>query len=227
MSDSTGNENRKLVKILIVDDHPIVREGLAARIARQPDLVVCGEAEDVADALELVKTARPDLIIVDLSLKSGQGLDLIKKITARDEKIKILVSSMYDETLYAERALRAGALGYINKQELSDKIIEAIRHVLDGKIYLSAAMTERLLHRAVGAAAPQLQQSPVETLSNRELEIFKMIGQGRTTRQIAGEVHLSIKTVETHRENIKSKLNVPNGAELSREAVQWVIENGA
>jgi DNA-binding NarL/FixJ family response regulator len=224
MNESKRTEGQRAVKILIVDDHPIVREGLAARIARQPDLTVCGEAEDVADALELVKTAGPDLIIVDLSLKTGQGLDLIKKIKARGDNTKMLVSSMYDESLYAERALRAGAMGYINKQEMSEKIIDAIRHVLDGKIYLSPQMTERLLQRAVGTAT-QLTQSPTEALSDRELEVFTFIGQGKTTRQIAGELHLSVKTIETHRENIKSKLNIPNSAELSREAVRWVMEN--
>ena len=226
MMDTKLNEARKTVKVLIVDDHPIVREGLAARIARQPDMTVCGEAEDVADALELVKTTQPDLIIVDLSLKSGQGIDLIKKVKARSEDTKMLVSSMYDESLYAERALRAGALGYINKQEMSDKIVDAIRQVMDGKIYLSPPMTERLLQRAVGSA-PELIASPIESLSDRELEIFKMIGTGKTTRLIAGELHLSVKTVETHRENIKAKLDIPNSAELSREAVQWVMENGA
>jgi DNA-binding NarL/FixJ family response regulator len=225
MTAPTTSTGTKPVKILIVDDHPIVREGLAARIARQPDLAVCGEAEDVNTALELVKSTGPDLVIVDLSLKSGQGLDLIRRIHAFSESTKTLVSSMYDESLYAERALRAGALGYVNKQEMSEKIIEAIRQVLDGKIYLSPNMTERLLHRAVGAQ-PQLVQSPVETLSDRELEIFKLVGLGKTTRQIAGELHLSIKTVETHRENIKSKLHIVNAAELSREAVQWVMENG-
>jgi DNA-binding NarL/FixJ family response regulator len=217
---------KKTVKILIVDDHPIVREGLAARLARQPDFEVCGEAEDVADALDKVKSARPDVVIVDLSLKSGQGLELIKRIKALDLDTKMLVSSMYDESLYAERTLRAGAMGYVNKQEVSEKIIDAIRQVLDGKIYLSPRMTERLLQRAVGAA-PQLSQSPFETLTNRELEIFKMIGKGMTTRQIANELHLSVKTVETHRENIKGKLSLPNSAELSREAVQWVMENGS
>lgn len=216
----------KTARIVIVDDHPIVREGLVARIARQRDLEVCGEAEDVADALDVVKNTNPDLVIVDLSLKSGQGLDLIKKIKARSAETKMLVSSMYDEALYAERALRAGALGYVNKQEMSEKIIDAIRQVLDGKIYLSPYMTERLLQRAVGAV-PQLQQSPIETLSNRELEIFKMIGKGMTTRSIAEDLHLSVKTVETHRENIKAKLDLPNSAELSREAVRWVMENGA
>jgi DNA-binding NarL/FixJ family response regulator len=219
-------QSKKTVKILIVDDHPIVREGLAARLARQPDFEVCGEAEDVADALDLVKTARPNVVIVDLSLKSGQGLDLIKRIKALDMDTKMLVSSMYDESLYAERSLRAGAMGYVNKQEVSEKIIEAIRQVVDGKIYLSPRMTERLLQHAVGAA-PQLVQSPFETLTDRELEIFKMIGKGMTTRQIANDLHLSVKTVETHRENIKGKLDLPNSAELSREAVQWVMENGS
>jgi DNA-binding NarL/FixJ family response regulator len=219
-------QTKKTVKILIVDDHPIVREGLAARLGRQPDFEVCGEAEDVADALDKVKSARPDVVIVDLSLKSGQGLDLIKRIKALDMDTKMLVSSMYDESLYAERSLRAGAMGYVNKQEVSEKIIDAIRLVVDGKIYLSPRMTERLLQRAVGAA-PQLVQSPFETLTDRELEIFKMIGKGMTTRQIANELHLSVKTVETHRENIKGKLTLPNSAELSREAVQWVMENGS
>ena len=226
MTHGNANESRRKVKILIVDDHPIVREGLAARLACQPDLIVCGEAEDVADALELVKTTQPDLMIVDLSLKSGQGLDLIKKVKARFENTKMLVSSMYDESLYAERALHAGALGYINKQEISDKIVDAIRQVMDGKIYLSLPMTERLLQRAIGGS-PQTVQSPMETLSDRELEVFKMIGAGKITRHIAGELHISVKTVETHRENIKTKLDLANSTELSRAAVQWVIENGA
>ena len=225
MIDRNRTTSKKAVKILIVDDHPIVREGLAARIARQPDLEVCGEAEDVNDAFEKVKATDPDLVVIDLSLKSGSGLDLIKKIKARSDRIKMLVSSMHDETLYAERALRAGAMGYINKQEMSEKVLEAIRQVLEGKMYLSPQMTERLLQRAVGTT-PQLTQSPIETLSNRELEIFQMIGNGLATRQIATELHLSVKTVETHRENIKSKLNLSSSTELTREAVQWVLENG-
>jgi len=225
MSDSQeARPAQGRVAILIVDDHPIVREGLSARIARQADLMVCGEAEDVLDAVEKVKALKPDLMVIDLSLKSGQGLDLIKKVKARFPMTKMLVSSMYDESLYAERCLRAGAMGYINKQEMSDKIIDAIRQVLAGKMYLSAHMTERLVQRAVGAPH-ELPQSPIETLSDRELEIFKLIGNGMTTRHIAGALHLSVKTVETHRENIKAKLNLPNSAELSRAAVQWVLEN--
>jgi DNA-binding NarL/FixJ family response regulator len=226
MNEVRNNVSQHSIRILIVDDHPIVREGLVARIARQPDLKVCGEAEDVLDALDLVKSQHPDLVIVDLSLKSGQGIDLIKRIHACTEGTKTLVSSMYDESLYAERALRAGAMGYVNKQEMSEKIVEAIHQVMAGKIYLSPRMTEKLLQRAVGAP-PQLVPAPIDTLTDRELEIFKMIGKGKTTRQIAGELHLSIKTVETHREHIKTKLNIDNAAELSREAVQWVIENGA
>ncbi len=225
MNETRVGPERKRVQILIVDDHPIVREGIVARIAGQPDLQVCGEAEDIADALELMKNTEPDLVIVDLSLKSGQGIDLIKKIKARWVNTKMLVSSMYDELLYAERSLRAGAMGYINKQEMSEKLIEGIRQVLKGKIYLSPHMTERLLQRAVGTAQ-LLIQSPIENLSNRELEVFKLIGKGMTTRQIANGMHLSVKTVETHRENIKSKLDIPNGAELGRSAVQWVMENG-
>ena len=226
VTSNHSNQSRKTVKILIVDDHPLVREGLAARLAQEPDLVVCGEADDVGDALELVKTTQPDVIVVDLSLKSGQGLDLIKKVKARFENTKMLVSSMYDESLYAERALHAGAVGYINKQEVSDKIVEAIRQVMNGKLYLSATMTERLLQRAVGGS-PQIARSPMEDLSDRELEVFKLIGAGKTTRHIAGELHISVKTVESHRENLKTKLDLANGTELGRAAVQWVIESGA
>jgi DNA-binding NarL/FixJ family response regulator len=212
-------------KILIVDDHPLVREGLASRITRQPDMEICGEAADVNEALALVKTTNPDLVIVDLSLRLSHGTDLIKQVKARGEGTKMLVSSMYDESLYAERVLRAGAMGYINKQEMPEKVIEAIRQVLAGKVYLSPSMTDRLLSRAIGKTG-EIERSPIEKLSNRELEIFRLIGRGLTTRQIAKDLHLSVKTVETHRENIKSKLSVSNSAELSRQAVQWVLENG-
>jgi DNA-binding NarL/FixJ family response regulator len=226
MSESMKNgAERKAASILIVDDHPITREGIAAQISRQSDMTVVGEAEDVADAFEKVASLDPDLVIVDLSLKSGQGLDLIKKIKARSAKTKMLVSSMYDESLFAERVLRAGASGYLNKQELSAKIVEAIRQVLAGRIYLSREMTELLLQRSVGAAG-STEQSPVETLSDRELEIFRMIGHGTTIKKIAHDLELSIKTVETHRKRIKDKLEVGNSTELGREAVRWVLENG-
>lgn len=226
MSENPRNgAAHKAASILIVDDHPITREGMAAHIARQADMKVCGEAEDVEDAFEKVNTFDPDLVIVDLSLKSGQGLDLIKKIKARSTKTKMLVSSMYDEALFAERVLRAGASGYLNKQELSEKIIDAIRQVLAGKIFLSSAMTEMLLQRSVGVAG-KADQSPVESLSDRELEIFRMIGNGMTIKKIAHDLKLSVKTVETHRKRIKDKLAVGNSTELGREAVRWVLENG-
>jgi DNA-binding NarL/FixJ family response regulator len=211
-----------------VDDHPLVREGLTARINRQADLTVCGEAAEEAEAVERIKAAQPDVVIVDLSLQSGNGLDLIKKITARGGGPKMLVSSMYDETLYAERAVRAGAMGYINKQEMPEKVLEAIRRVLAGRMYLSAQMTERLLKRAVGDTPGKGLTAPssMERLSDRELEVFRLIGQGKSTSGIAKALHLSVKTVETHRENIKNKLDLANASELAREALIWAMENG-
>jgi DNA-binding NarL/FixJ family response regulator len=214
----------KAARIFIVDDHPLVREGLAALLACQPDLEVCGEADDISPALDLVKARKPDVVIVDISLKSGNGIDLIKQLKARDPDCKILVSSMYDESLYAERALRAGAMGYVNKQEVPQKVLDAVRQVFGGKMFLSPAMTDRMLHRAV--RRDDDPASPVAALSDRELEIFQLIGRGQTTRQIANALHLSVKTVESHRENIKTKLNLANSAELVRQAVQWVLSNG-
>ena len=224
MPHNKMNRGRGPAKILIVDDHPVVREGLAVRIARQPDLEVCGEAEDVAEALRQVSVANPDLVIVDISLKEGSGIELIKEIRARDRRIKMLVVSMYDESLYAERALGAGALGYINKQEAATKVIDAIHQVLGGEIYLSAGMTDRILHRAVDGRQPE--RSSIESLTDRELEIFRYIGLGLTIRQIAEKIHRSVKTVEAHRDHIKTKLNLKNSTELIRSAVHWVLENG-
>ncbi len=211
-------------RILIVDDHPIVRQGLSALIAHEPDLEVCGGAEDVPDALRQVEQTRPDLVVVDISLKNGHGIDLITEIKERHERVKMLVWSMFDEKLFAERSLRAGALGYVNKQESIDAVVDAIRQVLQGEIYLSSRMTSRLLHRIRGDTA--LEQDPVENLSNRELQVFEMLGRGLTTQQIARRLCLSPKTVDTHREKIKTKLNLSNAAELSHRAVQWVLENG-
>jgi DNA-binding NarL/FixJ family response regulator len=210
-------------RVLIVDDHPIVRHGLAELIAHEPDLEVCGEASDTPEALRQVEATQPHVVIVDISLKSGHGIDLIEQVKAKDERIKMLVSSIHDESLFAERALRAGAMGYINKQEATEKVIDAIRQVLRGEIYLSPRMSNRLLHTVVGGE--RLDQNPIEGLSNRELEVFEMIGQGLTTKQIAGKLHLSPKTIETHREKIKMKLNLANSTELSHRAVQWVLEN--
>ena len=218
-ADSTGK-----TRILIVDDHPIVRQGLSLLIANEPDLEVCGEAADSGEAVRQLTATRPDLIVVDISLHSGNGIELIKQIRSRDPNVKMLVSSMHDESLFAERALRAGAMGYINKAEATDKVVEAIRQVVRGKIYLSPRMTERMLCRAIGTEE-SLETSPIDNLSDRELEVFELIGQGLTTRQIANKLHLSPKTVETYRENIKSKLNLSNATELTRHAVQWTLEN--
>ena len=213
-------------KVLIVDDHPVVREALAFRIGRIPDLVVCGEADDTALALRLVGETKPDLAVIDIALKTGNGIDLIKRVTASDDHVRILVWSMYAENLYAERALRAGALGYITKEQATDRIIDALRQVLAGNVYLSAAMTNRLLKHAVGDESRHAKRSPLDCLSDRELEVLRLIGQGRKTGDIAVLLHLSSKTIETYRDRIRQKLDLRNGAELARYATHWVLENG-
>jgi DNA-binding NarL/FixJ family response regulator len=207
---------------MIVDDHPLVRRGLAETIANESDMEVCGEAADATEALRLVESVRPQVMIVDLSLKSGHGIDLIEQIKARDDQIKMIVSSMHDEALFAERVLRAGAMGYLNKQEPTERLVDAIRQVMRGETALSPRMANRLLHSVVGGES--WGQDPMQTLSNRELEVFDMIGQGMSTKQIAGKLRLSHKTIETHREKIKTKLNLNNASELSHRAVQWVLE---
>lgn len=212
-------------KILIVDDHPIVRDGLAALISNEADLAVCGEAEDVNDTLQVVGEQNPDLAILDISLRTGHGLDLVKRLLARYPTLKILVHSMYEENVYAERALQAGAMGYLNKQFSRDSLIEAIRTVLSGNTYLSAEMTARIVNSRVGGRGLEVGKSAVEKHSNRELEVFTLIGQAQTNRAIAQQLHISIHTVDTYREKLKTKLNQSNSSELNRYAVQWVLEN--
>lgn len=212
------------VRILIVDDHPSVREGLALRISIHSDLDVCGEAETEEEALALVKQTDPDLVLVDISLKSGHGIELIKRVRLLDPAIKMLVISGFQESLYAERAFRAGALGYLNKQESNERMIEAIRTVLAGERFLSPEISRRLINQALGAS--DATKTPVENLTDRELEIFRMIGEGLTTSAIANRLFLSTHTIDTHRENIKRKLAVSTAPELSRAAVQWLLENG-
>jgi DNA-binding NarL/FixJ family response regulator len=221
----TRKKTPKQARVLIVDDHPAVREALAIRIGRQRDLEVCGEAADLGDALRLLADTRPDVAVVDISLKTGNGIDLIKRIKDRNDRVRILVWSMHSESLYAERALRAGALGYVNKDQATDKIVEAIRRVLAGKVYLSDEMAERMLHRAVGKPE-ELTRSPLDTLADRELEVFRLIGQGVKTADIAERLHLSVKTVETYRDRIRQKLDLGDGTELAHYATQWVLENG-
>jgi DNA-binding NarL/FixJ family response regulator len=212
------------VKILIVDDHPCVREGLALRLSLHDDFEVCGEAESEEQAVALVKQTKPNLVLVDISLKSGHGLDLIKRIRTLDPTVKMLVISGFQESLYAERACRAGAMGYLNKQESSEKMIEAIRTVLAGERFLSPEISRRLISQALGSS--DRKKSPIEHLTDRELEIFRMIGEGLTTSIIASRLFLSTHTIDTHRENIKRKLAITTAAELSRAAVQWLLENG-
>jgi DNA-binding NarL/FixJ family response regulator len=219
------NKTKRRARVLIVDDHPAVREALALRIGRQPDLEVCGEAADMSEALRLIADARPDVAVVDISLKAGNGIDLIKRIKDRNDHIRMLVWSMHSESLYAERALRAGALGYINKDQATDRIVEAIRRVLAGKVWLSEAMAERMLQRAVGGAREEVTRSPLEALADRELEVFRQIGEGMKTADIAERLHLSVKTVQTYRDRIRQKLDLSDGTKLAHYAMQWVLEN--
>ncbi len=210
--------------ILIVDDHPAVREGLAARIANQTDMEVCGEAADLSQAIQLVKQLEPDVVIVDIQLKHSDGLQLVRRIKTQNEAVGILVWSVYPDTIYAERALNAGALGYINKEHTTGRIVEAIRRIRDGQIYLSEEMVQQLLGNAVGGSRG-LRQSPIEGLSDRELEVFRHIGQGRTSSEIAKLLHISPHTVDTHRQRIKEKLNLTSTGELTRSAIRWTLGN--
>jgi DNA-binding NarL/FixJ family response regulator len=207
-------------KILLIDDHPLVREGLLNLIGQQSDLEVCGEAGSEADALELIKTVQPDVAIVDISLENGSGIELVKNIKALHPAVKPLVLSMHDESLYAERALRAGARGYIMKREAAKKIIQGIRSVLAGQLYVSDRIRTMLNERYLeGRTAAGI--SPLEHLSDRELEVFQLLGLGYNTRQIAEHLHVGFKTVQAYCARIKEKLHLANINELLREAVRW------
>ncbi len=222
----TNSTSQTLVKVLIVDDHPSVREALAMRIARQPDMEVCGEAADLSEALRLVADTQPDVAVIDISLKSGCGIDLIKRIKDRNDTIRMLVWSTHGESLYAERALKAGALGYVNKDQATDKIVEGIRRVLEGKVYLSESMVQTMLRRKVGGDPQEFTRSPLEALADRELEVFRLIGQGVKTAEIAERLHLSIKTIETYRDRIRAKLDLRDGTALVHYATNWLAERG-
>lgn len=206
-----------------MDDHPIVREGLSMRISAQDDFQVCGEAATEDEAFSLVDSTRPDVIIVDISLKNGNGIDLVKRVKAKFPSVKMLVLSGFQDSLYAERALRAGAMGYLNKQDANEKILDGIRTILEGKRFVSPEIAQRLINHALGSG--DIAKSPIERLSDRELEIFRMIGEGKTTSAIANTLFVSTHTVDTHRENIKRKLDAKNAGELIRAAVQWVLES--
>jgi DNA-binding NarL/FixJ family response regulator len=220
------NKSRMRSRILIVDDHPAVREALALRIGLHRDLEVCGEAADMSEALRLVAETRPHLAVVDIKLKTSDGIDLIKRIKDRHDHVRILVWSAHSEALYAERAVRAGAQGYVNKDQATDRIVEAIRRVLEGKVYLSEGMTEAILQRSVGRAREGNIRSPLDVLADRELEVFRLIGDGVKTAEIAVRLHLSVSTVETYRDRIRRKLDLRDGTRLTHYATRWALENG-
>jgi DNA-binding NarL/FixJ family response regulator len=208
-------------RILVVDDHPMMREGLRQIIANEPDLTVCGEAENAFQALELIGKMNPDLVLADITLPDKSGLELIKDIQTLHSKTPVLVISMHDETLYAERVLRAGGRGYIMKHEGGKKIMQAIRQVLSGQISVSEKMSAKILEIFSGRGS-EAARSPVENLTDREFEVFRYFGEGLSTKEIAEKMHVSAKTVEVHRMNIKTKLKLQSAAELIRYAVRWV-----
>lgn len=213
-------------RLLLVDDHPLMRKGLALTLDAEPDFEVVGQAADAEEALDQFDTLAPDFVLADISLPGMNGLELVKHLTARQPDLKILVVSRHDEALYAERAVRAGAKGYVSKLQADDDIVHAIRYVLRGGIYLSDELKDKLLFgAAVGRKAPM--QSPLEVLSDRELEVFEMTGRGLPTREIAERLHLSVKTVESYRARIKTKLGLDSGTELMQHAVRWVEGEGA
>lgn len=224
MTDLTPGARQK-GKVFVVDDHPIVRQGLALLINQQPDLVVCGEAEEAHSALERIAACKPDILIVDISLNGPDGLELLKAVRVRDLSLPVLILSMHDESIYAERALRAGANGYIMKQEATEIVLVALRRILSREMYVSERVAHKMLRRYISGS--QNSRSPVSELSDRELEVFRLIGEGHGTRRIAEELHLSIKTVESYQAHIKDKLSLKNARELVQHAIQWAISEKA
>jgi DNA-binding NarL/FixJ family response regulator len=231
-SKNASASQKAPTRILLVDDHPIVREQLTELIQREPDLVVCGEAEDANAAVKAAQTLRPDLAIVDITLKDTYGIELIKHLKTILPHLPILVLSMHEESLYGERSLRAGAHGYLNKQEATKKVIEAIRRVLAGQIYVSEQMSATILQRMAGggtaaaaeAAASGRGRNPTDVLSDREMEVFQLLGQGMPISKIADNLFVSVKTVEAHREHIKQKMNFKSSAELLRYAIEFSMK---
>jgi DNA-binding NarL/FixJ family response regulator len=209
-------------RVLLVDDHPIVRQGLALLIDRENDLSVCGEAEGAHSAFHAVATLRPDIVVLDISLSGPDGLDVLKEIRAKTTHLPVLILSMHDESIYAERAMRAGANGYIMKQEATEKVLIAIRRILQGEVYLSDRLTNSMLRQYVRGIA-SAQASPLENLTDRELEVFRLIGEGHGTRQIADQLHVSVKTIESYQAHIKDKLALKNARELLQHAIEWSV----
>ncbi len=224
MASSNKTAKHGVTRILIVDDHPLVRLSLREFIRREKDLEVCGEAEDREQALAAAEATKPHLAIIDLTLKSSNGMELIKDLRDRHPDVHILVLSMHDETIHAERAIRAGARGYITKQEATTKVMVAIRQILNGEIYWSERAAARVASKIAGPASG-IANSPVDCLTDRELQVFEMIGAGKSTRQIAAALHIDVSTVETYRARIKEKLNLKDSLALLQFAIRWQIGN--
>jgi DNA-binding NarL/FixJ family response regulator len=210
-------------KVLIVDDHPVFRFGLSQLIAQEEDLRVCGEASTSADALDVMRTRKPDIAIVDVSLQGANGIDLLKRMKSENPALPVLMISMHDETLYPLRALRAGANGFMTKRATMNEVVAAVRQVLGGQIYLGADMAQRLILKSLSIGTTNVG-SPVDPLSDRELEVLQLVGRGLSTRDIAKQLKLSVKTVESHRANIKLKLGCKDGGEMVRFAFDWTAQ---
>lgn len=221
MSKTSATEVSTKAMVFIVDDHPIVRQGLAELITRHKDLEVAGQAESASQAMKMITQIDPDIAIIDISLKDRNGLELIKDIKVHHPNLPILALSMHDESLYAERALRAGAKGYLMKEAATENVITAIRKVLNNQLYISDSMASRMVRKLV-TGTTEIGTSPVDCLSDRELQVFILIGKGFGTRQISEQLHLSVKTIESYRAHLKEKLNIPSAPELLRYAIQWV-----
>jgi DNA-binding NarL/FixJ family response regulator len=220
-SQRTPSDGSSTHRIFIVDDHPVTRAGVGALLGQHPSFHVCGEADSAPKAIELIPKLNPALAIVDISLKTTSGIELIKNLSTLTSDLKVLVLSMHDENLYAERALRAGAKGYLMKDQAGDALITAIRRVLSGELYVSDRMKERMLHRFVSNKRDEMTFS-MDSLSDREMEVLVHIGNGFSTRQIAAKLNLSVKTIDSYREHLKIKLRLAKGADLVRHAIQWV-----
>lgn len=220
MNEKNTDKSDTRQRVFIVDDHPLVREGLANLINQQPDLVTCGQAEDAAQALAGIGASRAQLALIDISLKTASGLELVKDLKVHHPDVALIVLSMHDEMLYAERAIRAGARGYVMKRESTKEVLTAIRRVMQGDVYVSERVVN-LMARRLGSPRKAAASSPVEQLSDRELEIFRLLGQGRTTSQIAADLHLSLKTVQAYCARAKEKFGVDSLTELLRAAIRW------
>jgi DNA-binding NarL/FixJ family response regulator len=220
---SGGLTGGRRAKVAIIDDHPIVRAGFASLLSRDSTFEICGEADDVASGFALIERTRPDAVIVDLALRNGTGIDLIRRVKAGKIPVRILVVSMYDEHVFGERAARAGAAGYVNKQEAGRSMIKALRKLLDGKRYFSESVASRIHSQARSGSSPD-EECPISQLSERELQVFSMLGHGILPAEIAARLRVSVKTVDTYRQRIKDKLFLRSSAELNREAMHWSLE---